>query len=465
MKGKLLILSIFILLIFSIGSVCAVDDTSDLSDSNAVGNGDSFEGVNTPVEESQNEDVVDESYVEENNSSDVSYSSLDEKDEKIQLGSSYEESDVMLQDSYEDDVSGEITVLHLEAKNMVTHYKSHELFNIKLNPYSKDIDDLYTRIELKIYFEDYLDDYYKCNNYYMSGNSIGIDLSELSVGKYKLVISGLVYYTYDYVIEDSITVDLTILPKQKINMNVKAPKVTNKNLKITLTNKATKKRLSGVLLKLKVYTGKKYKTYKVKTNKKGVATFNTGKLSDGKHKIIITSGNKTYVMKKVKTYFTAKPHKLKVGKYSLRISNKNWQYIKTHKLKKGEWGPIKKFKTKYYRKYTWYSYPTKIITKTKRKLYIHTWYANGGIQQRVYDSALDTPSGWKYSGQKIVSKYHDSKHYIIYKKKVEVDKEVKHRSKARVYFNVWGRGPKVYVMAYCGHRGGIYKSKSVRLKI
>ena len=455
MKRKLLVLSIFILFIFNMGLVCAADDTSDLSDSDVVQKV-TVDDVIAPVEESQNEYIVEDLSVEQNNSLDVSYSSLDEKDEKILLGSSYAESDATLQDTSDDNN----LVFYLEAKDAVIRQNSEDEFYVKLNYNSDDID--FTPCSM-INLEIYTGNDYEICGYFMNGNKLGIYLSDLSVGKHKIIISGRDWFNNGYSIEP-ITVYITILPEKEY-VGVKAPKVTNKNLKIKVTDKSTKKGINGVLIKLKVYTGKKYKTYKVKTNKKGVATFNTGKLSDGKHKIIITSGNKIYVMKKVKTYFTAKPHKLKVGKYSLWISNKNWQYIKTHKLKKGEWGPIKKFKTKYYRKYTWYSYPTKIITKTKRKLYIHTWYANGGIQQRVYDSALDTPSGWKYSGQKIVSKYHDSKHYIIYKKKVEVDKEVKHRSKARVYFNVWGRGPKVYVMAYCGHRGGIYKSKSVRLKI
>ena len=47
-------------------------------------------------------------------------------------------------------------------------------------------------------------------------------------------------------------------------------------------------------LKIKVYTGKKYKIYKLKTNKKGVAKLNTKKLKRGSHKVVITSGNSNY---------------------------------------------------------------------------------------------------------------------------------------------------------------------------
>ena len=80
---------------------------------------------------------------------------------------------------------------------------------------------------------------------------------------------------------------------------VKAPKITNKfkkskYFKVTVKNKETKKMLSNVKIKIKVFTGKKYKTYSVKTNKKGIAKINTKKLKIGNHKVIISSGNKNY---------------------------------------------------------------------------------------------------------------------------------------------------------------------------
>ena len=84
---------------------------------------------------------------------------------------------------------------------------------------------------------------------------------------------------------------------------VKAPKVKyrykkSRYFKITLKHKTTKKVMSGIKLKLRIYTGKKYKTYTVKTNKKGVAKFNTKKLKRGKHKVKILSGNKNVVVSK-----------------------------------------------------------------------------------------------------------------------------------------------------------------------
>jgi len=69
-------------------------------------------------------------------------------------------------------------------------------------------------------------------------------------------------------------------------------------LKITIKSKITKKAAKSVKIKVRVYTGKKAKTYKLKTNKKGVAKLKTSKITKGKHKLIITSLNKNYKISK-----------------------------------------------------------------------------------------------------------------------------------------------------------------------
>lgn len=95
----------------------------------------------------------------------------------------------------------------------------------------------------------------------------------------------------------------TSLKVKKAKAIVKAPKVKfkykkSKYFKITLKHKTTKKAMGGIKLKLKIYTGKKFKTYTVKTNKKGVAKFNTKKLKYGKHRVKIMSGNKNVILSK-----------------------------------------------------------------------------------------------------------------------------------------------------------------------
>ena len=89
----------------------------------------------------------------------------------------------------------------------------------------------------------------------------------------------------------------------KASTTVRAPKVTSKYkkskyFKATVKIKANKKLLKGVKVKIKVYTGKKYKTYTVKTNTKGIAQINTKGLKKGKHKVVISSANSNYIISK-----------------------------------------------------------------------------------------------------------------------------------------------------------------------
>ena len=72
------------------------------------------------------------------------------------------------------------------------------------------------------------------------------------------------------------------------------PTITLKSTSAKVTVKANKKAVKKVAVKVKVFTGKKSKTYNIKTNNKGVAKLNTKKLKVGKHKVVISSGNSNY---------------------------------------------------------------------------------------------------------------------------------------------------------------------------
>lgn len=110
----------------------------------------------------------------------------------------------------------------------------------------------------------------------------------LASGKHKVEIT-----TRDLV---SKKVTVTV---NKAKTTVKAPKVTNKfkksqYFKVTVKDKATKKAVSNVKVKVKVYTGKKHITKTIKTNSKGIAKLNTKFLKIGKHKVVISSANNNY---------------------------------------------------------------------------------------------------------------------------------------------------------------------------
>lgn len=86
-----------------------------------------------------------------------------------------------------------------------------------------------------------------------------------------------------------------------IKPTVKAPIVKvkqkdNKFFKVTVKN--GKSPVKYLKLKVKVWTGKKAKTYTIKTNSKGVAKLSTKKLKVGTHKVKVASGNVKYKISK-----------------------------------------------------------------------------------------------------------------------------------------------------------------------
>ncbi len=64
---------------------------------------------------------------------------------------------------------------------------------------------------------------------------------------------------------------------------------SGKYFQIKVINSKSKKAVSGVKLKLKVYTGKKYKTVTVTSNSKGIAQYSASTLAVGNHKIVVTN--------------------------------------------------------------------------------------------------------------------------------------------------------------------------------
>ena len=134
------------------------------------------------------------------------------------------------------------------------------------------------------------------HKYYATSNANGIakvKIPALNVGTYKVTISGANEY---YNIKNAQT---TIkVNKAKTTVILAKTVKKSKKLKITVKSKVTKKAAKSIKIKVKVYTGKKAKIYKLKTNKKGVAKLKTKKLTKGKHKLVITSLNKNYKISK-----------------------------------------------------------------------------------------------------------------------------------------------------------------------
>ena len=115
-------------------------------------------------------------------------------------------------------------------------------------------------------------------------------------GTYKVVVSSADKgYT-----AKSITSQIKV-SKSPIKMAPTSLKVKKgKYFKVKVTSTKSKKVLSGIKVKVKVYTGKKYKTYTIKTNKKGIASL---KISQkvGKHKVVLTPAQTKYYTGKTVT--------------------------------------------------------------------------------------------------------------------------------------------------------------------
>ena len=91
-----------------------------------------------------------------------------------------------------------------------------------------------------------------------------------------------------------------------------------KKWSIKRMDKTNNKVIANQKITVKVYTGKKYKSYTVKTNAKGIATFTAPKgLTVGTHKVVLTFSHKYYTCKSLTSKIVVKKHPLNILKWML----------------------------------------------------------------------------------------------------------------------------------------------------
>ena len=200
------------------------------------------------------------------------------------------------------DVTATITVkkasAKLTAKKVTAYYKGGKYFTIKLTN-TKNKKPIYdAKVNIKIFISK--TKYYNYNGNTGMNGKIKLLLDSLKPGTYNVVISGASSKNFN---AKQITSKIVIkkAPTKFTAKKLTAKKGKNTNFKVTVKNSKTKKVIPSVKVKVKVYTGKKSKTYTIKSNSKGIAKLNVKNLKVGSHKVVIKSGNKYCVAKKAKS--------------------------------------------------------------------------------------------------------------------------------------------------------------------
>lgn len=213
------------------------------------------------------------------------------------------DNEILIDNWYNEDIDYGITEFDLKPTKLTTTYNSGKYFTVKVvDKYTNDLMDN-IQIKLKVFTGK------KYKNYYVTTGSNGIakfKASTLSIGTHLVHISVDDYDVTSKPVESVIKIN-------KAKTIVKAPPITKKynkawKFKITVKDKSTKKAIKELKLKLKVYTGSKYKLYSVKTDYYGVACLKTKSLSSGKHKIVIYSKDKKFIVN-AKSYIKIKKTK------------------------------------------------------------------------------------------------------------------------------------------------------------
>ena len=134
----------------------------------------------------------------------------------------------------------------------------------------------------------------------------------------------------------------------KAKLKISAPKITgyykeSKRYKIAVKNRESKKPMKSIKVMIKVFTGKKYKKYSLKTDKKGIVSFNMKSLPKGKHKVVINIKSNSKVKKKkkktyIKTIARSNVINLKVNNHVLKVKLEDNSAAKAlmNKLKNGD---------------------------------------------------------------------------------------------------------------------------------
>ena len=122
------------------------------------------------------------------------------------------------------------------------------------------------------------------------GDFIASHLRQLHAGAFTILLGPDKYEEYTFAKKTLKVTVGKVLKVKAAKMKAKAKK--SKYFKVNV--KLGKKPVKNIKVKVKVFTGKKSKTYNIKTNAKGLAKLNTKKIRKGSHNVEVSISNSQY---------------------------------------------------------------------------------------------------------------------------------------------------------------------------
>ena len=229
--------------------------------------------------------------------------------------------------------------ISLSVSKLSTTYGSGKYFKVKAIDSKTKKPVVNVKLSLKVYSGK---KYKKVTAATDSNGIAKYPASNLGIGSHKVTIN----------VKDSkkflSKMKYSSIKISKAKLKISAPKITgyykeSKRYKIAVKNRESKKPMKNIKVMIKVFTGKKYKRYTFKTDKKGIVSFNMKSLPKGKHKVVINiksnSKVKSAVLKTyIKTIARSNVINLKVNNHVLKVKLEDNSAAKAlmNKLKKGD---------------------------------------------------------------------------------------------------------------------------------
>ena len=235
--------------------------------------------------------------------------------------------------------SAEPESISLSVSKLSTTYESGKYFKVK----AIDSKTKKPVVNVKLILKVYSGKKYKKVTAATDSNGIAkYYASNLGIGTHKVTIN----------VKDSkkflSKMKYSSIKISRAKLKISAPKITgyyneSKRYKIAVKNRESKKPMKSIKVMIKVFTGKNYKKYSLKTDKKGIVSFNMKSLPKGKHNVVIniksTSKVKSAVLKTyIKTIARSNVINLKVNNHVLKVKLEDNSAAKAlmNKLKEGD---------------------------------------------------------------------------------------------------------------------------------